>query len=143
MRFYSLNNQNFRVSFKEAVIAGIAPDRGLYFPEKISPLSPAFFQAKDTNDPHQIAFEAIHQFVNEDIPDAINRLRSIYPNIMQLTYDNLRTKTVQNIETTDIANLKTPLNLFEELYYKQNNQNLNDKQIDILQELIQDIWEEK
>ena len=79
----------------------------------------------------------------EDIPDAINRLRSIYPNIMQLTYDNLRTKTVQNIETTDIANLKTPLNLFEELYYKQNNQNLNDKQIDILQELIQDIWEEK
>lgn len=79
----------------------------------------------------------------EDIPDAINRLRSIYPNIMQLTYDNLRTKTVQNIETTDIANLKTPLNLFEELYYKQNNQNLNDKQIDILQELIQDIWEGK
>lgn len=31
----------------------------------------------------------------EDIPDAINRLRSIYPNIMQLTYDNLRTKTTQ------------------------------------------------
>lgn len=62
---------------------------------------------------------------------------------MQLTYDNLRTKTVQNIETTDITNLKTPLNSFEELYYKQNNQNLNDNQIDILQELIQDIWEGK
>ena len=118
----------------------------LHRPQNISKLKGSYaeltlksnYEQTNTDD-----YLAITLTDEEDIPDAINRLRSIYPNIMQLTYDNLRTKTVQNIETTDIANLKTPLNLFEELYYKQNNQNLNDKQIDILQELIQDIWEGK
>ena len=38
MRYYSLNRQSPRVSFSEAVIRGIAPDRGLYFPEKTDPL---------------------------------------------------------------------------------------------------------
>ena len=37
MKFYSLNDKDIQASFKEAVIAGIAPDKGLYFPEKITP----------------------------------------------------------------------------------------------------------
>ena len=43
MNYYSLNNKNTKVSFQEAVIQGLAPDRGLYFPEKIAPLSQSFF----------------------------------------------------------------------------------------------------
>ncbi|MDX1769059.1 MAG: hypothetical protein R3294_13465, partial [Arenibacter troitsensis] len=38
MNFYSLNQQAPNVSFKDAVIKGIAPDRGLYFPEIIKAL---------------------------------------------------------------------------------------------------------
>jgi len=44
MKFYSLNKQAPNVSFKDAVIAGIAPDRGLYFPERIEPLPVSFFE---------------------------------------------------------------------------------------------------
>lgn len=78
----------------------------------------------------------------EDIPDAINRLRSIYPNIMQLTYDNKRTRLHQEIKPTDINKMQTPLDLFNTFYQMQNNQSLNDKQMDILHQLIEETWEE-
>lgn len=79
----------------------------------------------------------------EDIPDAINRLRSIYPNIMQLSYENTRSKISQQLENIDIHNLKSPLTLFKEFYTQQNNQDLNTEQNAILEELIHDIWEEQ
>lgn len=78
----------------------------------------------------------------EDIPDAINRLRSIYPNIMQLSYDNKRTRLHQEIKPTDINKMQTPLDLFNTFYQMQNNQSLNDKQMDILHQLIEETWEE-
>lgn len=79
----------------------------------------------------------------EDIPDAISRLRSIYPNIMQLEYDNKRTRTNQIIDTSDINSLKTPIEFFNEFYQLQNNQGLNDAQMQIMQDLIDSIWEEQ
>lgn len=78
----------------------------------------------------------------QDIPDAINRLRAIYPNIMQLTYDNKRTATTQLIDANNINESQTPFDLFSEFYIKQNNQPLNEEQITIMQDLIQEIWEE-
>lgn len=78
----------------------------------------------------------------QDIPDAINRLRAIYPNIMQLTYDNKRTATTQLIDANNINESQTPFDLFAEFYVKQNNQPLNEEQITIMQDLIQEIWEE-
>ena len=75
----------------------------------------------------------------EDIPDAINRLRSIYPNIMQLSYENTRTNTAKQLANIDIHNLKSPLTLFKEFYTQQNNQDLNTEQNAILEELIHDI----
>ena len=79
----------------------------------------------------------------EDVPDAIGRLRSIYPNIMQLDYDNIRTRTRNNIETVDINTAKAPLELFGEFYKLQNNQPLNETQSQIMQDLIAVIWEGK
>ena len=79
----------------------------------------------------------------EDVPDAIGRLRSIYPNIMQLDYDNIRTRTRNNIETVDINTAKAPLELFGEFYKLQNNQPLNETQSQIMQDLISAIWEGK
>lgn len=69
MNFYSLNGQAPQVSFKNAVINGIAPDKGLYFPEKISPLPASFFEHITSLSQQEIAFRAIRQFVDADIPD--------------------------------------------------------------------------
>ena len=79
----------------------------------------------------------------EDVPDAIGRLRSIYPNIMQLDYDNIRTRTRNNIEAVDINTSKAPLELFGEFYKLQNNQPLNETQSQVMQDLIAAIWEGK
>ncbi len=75
MNFYSLNKQAPSVSFKEAVIKGIAPDRGLYFPETITALPETFFENIEDYSNLEIAFRAIEQFVGEDIPaDALKEI---------------------------------------------------------------------
>ncbi|WP_349353009.1 threonine synthase [Flagellimonas sp. MMG031] len=84
MKFYSLNNQHIRASFKEAVIAGISPDKGLYFPEKITPLNTDFFKTIEKVSNHEIAFKAIHQFVSDDIPDEI--LKEIIANTLDFEF---------------------------------------------------------
>ena len=67
MQFYSLNTPTHRTSFREAVIRGLAPDRGLYFPETIPSLGTGFFQAIEDLDTVDIAFEAISPFVGDTI----------------------------------------------------------------------------
>lgn len=69
MQFYSLNQQSPQVSFKEAVIRGIAPDKGLYFPASISRVKKEIFDHIDDYSNQEIAFEMIRQFVGHDIPD--------------------------------------------------------------------------
>lgn len=71
MKYYSLNRKAKEVSFKDAVIKGLADDKGLYFPEKITPLSKSFFKNIDTLSDVEIAFEAIKQFVTPEIPECI------------------------------------------------------------------------
>jgi len=44
MQYYSLNKKAPNTSFKEAVVKGLAPDKGLYFPESITPLSASFLK---------------------------------------------------------------------------------------------------
>lgn len=75
MNYYSLNKNALKVSFREAVIQGLAPDKGLYFPEKITPLSQDFFDSIEKLSNQEIAFEAIKQFVGKDIPE--NELKKI------------------------------------------------------------------
>ena len=69
MNYFSLNNKDHKVSFKEAVIKGLASDRGLYFPEIISPLPTHFFENITSLSNVEIAFEVIRQFVGEEIPE--------------------------------------------------------------------------
>lgn len=71
MHYYSLNNKSHKVSFKQAVINGLAPDKGLYFPENITPLSKDFFDNLENLSDEEIAFEAIKQFVGDDIPETV------------------------------------------------------------------------
>ncbi|RRO20866.1 threonine synthase [Flavobacteriaceae bacterium 14752] len=71
MQFYSLNGKAPSASFKDAVAKGLAPDRGLYFPVKIQKLPDSFFKSISDLSQEEIAFQAIHQFVNPEIPDEI------------------------------------------------------------------------
>lgn len=68
MKYYSLNKTAPKVSFQEAVIQGLATDKGLYFPESIMPLAPKFFEDIENLSNAEIAFEAIQQFVGDEIP---------------------------------------------------------------------------
>ena len=69
MNYYSLNNKNNKVSFQKAVINGLAPDNGLYFPETISKLPQSFYDEIENLSNEEIAFEAIKQFVGNEIPE--------------------------------------------------------------------------
>ena len=63
-----------------------------------------------------------------DIPNALARLRSIYPNLMKLDYDNLRTRTSAVIAAQERCRTMTEAELFAELYEKQNGQKMSDEQ---------------
>jgi threonine synthase len=69
MNYYSLNKKAPNVSFKDAVIKGLAPDKGLYFPESITPLSKDFFSHIEYFSNEEIAYEVIKQFVGDEIPE--------------------------------------------------------------------------
>lgn len=73
----------------------------------------------------------------EDVYDAIGKLRIIYPNLMKLSYDNKRTRENRQIERVEEIENKTPLALFEELYEQQNNQVMTEEQKQFTQKLIE------
>ena len=68
MKYFSLNHNAKDVSFLEAVVSGLAPDRGLYFPKEIPVLDQAFIYNLRQYSDHEIAFQVIQPFVGEDIP---------------------------------------------------------------------------
>nr|MCR5796390.1 exonuclease SbcCD subunit D [Eubacterium sp.] len=78
----------------------------------------------------------------DDIPNALARLRNIYPNIMKLSYDNARTRENRTITDTADVEEKSPLELFEEFYETQNNQQLKDVQREYVTNMINKLWEE-
>ena len=71
MNYYSLNHIAPNTTFENAVIKGLAPDRGLYFPENITPLKASFFETIETLSNEAIAFEAIKQFISPEIPEDV------------------------------------------------------------------------
>lgn len=98
MKFYSLNQLIPNTSFKEAVIAGIAPDKGLYFPESITPLPSSFFDSIEELSNHEIAFQAIRQFVSDDIPD--NVLKEILENTLDFDFPVVEIE--ENVATLEL-----------------------------------------
>ncbi|RAJ06872.1 threonine synthase [Chitinophaga skermanii] len=68
MQYYSLNNPQHRVSFKEAVVAGLAPDRGLYFPVNIPKLDKDFIERLEEYDPLYIGKKVMEPFIEQEIP---------------------------------------------------------------------------
>ena len=78
----------------------------------------------------------------EDIPEAMGRLRVIYPNIIGLNYDNARTRSRNLVEGPADLQQKSPLNLLGELYEIQNGSPMSQVQTDFARELIERIWED-
>lgn len=77
----------------------------------------------------------------EDIPDAVSRLRLIYPNLMKLDYDNTRTRSRGMLGEAAQPERKTPLQLFGELYEKQNGSALSSEQETYCAKLMERIRE--
>ena len=65
--YYSLSNPSLTATFAEAVVQGIAPDRGLYFPQNITPLPASFFDQIDAMPIHDMAFTVMQPFVADSI----------------------------------------------------------------------------
>jgi|TARA_B110000971_G_C19970854_1_gene482499 threonine synthase len=68
MNYYSLHHKSPSTTFKNAVVQGLAKDRGIYFPENITPLSKDFIDNIGKYTHHEIAYEVIRQFVGDEIP---------------------------------------------------------------------------
>jgi len=98
MQYYSLNRKSSNVTFQEAIIQGLAPDRGLYFPEKIIKLSDAFYQNIEKLSHQEIAFEVIQQFIGGEIPQ--NILKEIIAET--LSFDFPIVKIEDNIYTLEL-----------------------------------------
>ena len=88
MKYYSLNHNAPKVSFEQAVIQGLAPDKGLYFPESITPLKADFFENIENLSNEEIAFEAIQQFVGDEIP--IEKLKQIITETLSFDFPTVK-----------------------------------------------------
>ena len=69
MNYFSLNNNAPIATFETAVRKGLAPDKGLYFPEHIEPLEASFLDAIENYSDAEIAFQSIKQFICPEIPE--------------------------------------------------------------------------
>lgn len=79
----------------------------------------------------------------EDIPDAVSKLRIIYPYLMKLDYDNKRTRASILLDGAENIRQHSPLELLEEFYEKQNGQPMGEAQRAFAHDLIEKIWEEE
>ncbi len=69
MKYYSLNKTAPVATFKEATIRGLAPDKGLYFPENIPVFEKKFIQEIENYTDEEIAFKIIHPYIGNEIPE--------------------------------------------------------------------------
>jgi threonine synthase len=81
MKYYSTNKSVDEVSLEEAVVKGLAADKGLFMPCSIKPLPQSFFDEIDTLSFQEIAYRVANAFFGEDIPA---------DTLKQIVYDTLR-----------------------------------------------------
>ena len=98
MNYYSLNRKAPNTTFADAVVRGLAPDKGLYFPESITPLEASFFETIEDKSNTEIAFEAIKQFIVPEIPEDV--LKTIVEET--LNFDFPVVEINENISTLEL-----------------------------------------
>ena len=78
----------------------------------------------------------------DDILNAIGKLKSIYPNLMSMEYDNTRTRSYSVVDNVETGETKSPLDYFEEFFEKQNGRKMSEKQRNYLLEILGEAREE-
>lgn len=80
----------------------------------------------------------------EDVPEAVAKLRVIYENMMRMDYDNTRTRhAVANVEGASAVEVKSPAEVFGEFFEKLNGKGLSPEQAEYLKRQIEAVWEEE
>ena len=74
----------------------------------------------------------------EDVPDALRKLRVIYPNILKLEYDNTRTRHRNSVIEKEAIRRKEPIEYIEELFSMQNNVEMTAEQLGVLRQIMED-----
>ena len=77
----------------------------------------------------------------EDIPNAIGKLRTVYRNLMKLDYDNIRTRTTASSLLCEEAEKKSPYEHFSNFYIHQNGQPMSQMQSEFMKNIIEKVWE--
>ena len=78
-----------------------------------------------------------------DVPNAMEKLRVIYPNLMELRYDNRRTRSQATLKAMEQIELASPMSLFQQFYQMQNNQPMSEEQTAFVQKIMEEIWEDE
>ena len=100
-------------------------------------LSPVFSERENREDYIHVTLTD-----EEDQPDAVARLRMVYPNLMRLDYDNRRTRAQSAVTEIADASQYQPIQLFEMFFKELNGQDISPTQRDYLAGLIQQVWED-
>lgn len=79
----------------------------------------------------------------EEVPDALGKLRIIYPFVMSLRYDNRRTREQARLQLDDGVPARTPFELFSALFKAQNNAEMSGEQSEFVRGLIEKVWGEE
>ena len=77
----------------------------------------------------------------EDVPGALQKLRTVYPNLMRLEYDNKRTRENREVQAVEAQAQKSELELFEEFYELLNNEPMKDEQTEFVENLLRELKE--
>ncbi len=78
----------------------------------------------------------------EDVADAVAKLRCVYPNLMKLDYDNTRTRNSFALTQAEETEKKSDTELLSEFFEKQNGKSLSDEQLEYAAKLFEQIKEE-
>ncbi len=76
-----------------------------------------------------------------DVPDAAQKLRGIYPNLMMLDYDNERTRNQQIAVGVEAVEKKSPMQLFGEFFEEMTRREMNPEELEFVQGVVDGIWE--
>lgn len=90
----------------------------------------SFYQGTNREDYLQITLTD-----EEDVPEAMARLRAIYPNLLRLDYDNCRTRSAGIVEGEAVPE-KSPLELFDDLYRRMNGRDMSEEQRQLVLSLL-------
>lgn len=98
--------------------------------------SRSFYERQEKNSYYHITLTD-----EEDVLDAISKLRMIYPNLMKLDYDNVRVRSQARYDEIDEVEKKSPEEIVDDFYQLVNGTPLSEKQKKMVAEILEKIWE--